>query len=203
MREIETKDLIRKTAFRLFLINGYTTVTLKDVEEIAQVSRKCRMRYYASKLELFIDAIGYFVLDKQGVANMTVDTDTSSLSEFINAYIDNMQSKMKRLSDFLMPDDNVNVTYAYMQLLLQAHEYYPNFNTITSQIVQQKLSLWEKVMKQAQKNGEINVQFNCQLVAKQFEYIALGQSFDATFQLGLNVQELREKLMFFYDLIRK
>lgn len=203
MSELKTKDLIRRTAFRLFLINGYSAITLKDVEKIAQVSRKRRMYHYASKLELFIDVISYFVLDKQGVANIIVNTDSSSLSDFINDYINNVQSKMKRLSDFLMPDDNVNVTCAYMQLLLQAHKYYPDFSIITSRIVQQKLLLWGKIVGQAQTNGEINTQFNCKLVAKQFEYIALGQSFDGAFQLGLNIQELREKLMFFYDLIKK
>lgn len=87
MSELKTKDLIRRTAFRLFLINGYSAITLKDVEKIAQVSRKRRMYHYASKLELFIDVISYFVLDKQGVANIIVNTDSSSLSDFINDYI--------------------------------------------------------------------------------------------------------------------
>ena len=45
---------------------------------------------------------------------------------------------MERLTQFVIPDTNINGTRAYMNLILQAEKYYPGFHQLLNEIEKMK-----------------------------------------------------------------
>lgn len=198
----ETKLLIRKAAFQQFLSKDYNTVPLKDIEASLHLTRGCMSYHYPTKQELFVDVIDQYILKKQDVEHKVNGSDNLSLLEFINHYIENVQKTMENLSDILLPNIRNNCTRAYMSVILRAEDNYPGFASQATLITKKELLLWEKVLKQAQDNGEIHPQCDCKLLAKQFKYIFYGQSFSDSLGGGLDVPSLKEQFMFIYNLIK-
>ena len=198
----ETKALIREAAFKQFLTNDYSMVPLKDIEKSLNLSRGCMSYHYPTKQELFIDVIDQYILRKQNVDNKLQTSNAMSLYEFIEHYIYNVERTMNYLTQFILPDAKTNGTRAYMNLILQAEKFYPNFTRETTIITQKELLLWEKILKQAQNKGEINKQYDCKSIAKQFKYIFFGQSYNDALENGLNISELKKQFIFIYDLIK-
>lgn len=190
----ETKALIREAAFKQFLTNDYSMVPLKDIEKSLNLSRGCMSYHYPTKQELFIDVIDQYILRKQDVDNKLQTSNAMSLYEFIEHYIYNVERTMNYLTQFILPDAKTNGTRAYMNLILQAEKFYPNFTRETTIITQKELLLWEKILKQAQNKGEINKQYDCKSIAKQFKYIFFGQSYNDALENGLNISELKNNL---------
>ena len=199
----ETKALIREAAFKQFLSKDYSMVPLKDIEKSLNLSRGCMSYHYPTKQELFMDVIDQYIIRKQDVENKMRMSTTLSLYEFIELYIDRVQYTMDYLSQFVLPDANTNGTRAYMNLILQAEKFYPNFTKETTIITQKELLLWETVLKHAQKNGEIGEQHDCRKLAKQFKYIFFGQSYNDALENGLNIPKLKEQFLFIYGLIKE
>lgn len=199
---IETKALIREAAFKLFLTKEYNMVPLKDIEQSLHLSRGCMSYHYPTKQDLFMDVIDQYILRKQDVDNKMQNSDNLSLRDFIDYYIDNVQRTMDYLYQFILPNANTNSTRAYMSLILQAEKFYPNFTKETTIITQKELLLWEKILRQAQDNGEIGIQHDCRSIAKQFKFIFFGQSYNDALINGLNIPQLREQFIFIYNLIK-
>ena len=130
----ETKALIRETAFKQFLTKDYSMVPLKDIEKSLNLSRGCTSYHYPTKQELFIDVINVYILDVQRVKHASDNLSGLSLFEYFNQYVDNIAKAMDRLSQFVMPEANINGTRAYMSLILQAEKYYPGFHQMLSEI---------------------------------------------------------------------
>lgn len=198
----ETKALIRETAFKQFLTKDYSMVPLKDIEKSLNLSRGCMSYHYPTKQELFIDVIDQYILRKQDVDNKLQTSKAMSLYEFIEHYIVNVERTMNYLTQFILPGAKTNGTRAYMNLILQAEKFYPNFTKETTIITQKELLLWERILKQAQNEGEINKQYDCRYLAKLFKYLFFGQSYNDALENGLNIPELKKQFIFIYNLIK-
>lgn len=198
----ETKALIRETAFKQFLTKDYSMVPLKDIEKSLNLSRGCMSYHYPTKQELFIDVIDQYILRKQDVDNKLQISKPMSLYEFIEHYIINVERTMNYLTQFILPEAKTNGTRAYMNLILQAEKFYPNFTKETTIITQKELLLWERILKHAQNEGEINKQYDCRYLVKQFKYLFFGQSYNDALENGLNIPELKKQFIFIYNLIK-
>lgn len=198
----ETKALIRETAFKQFLTKDYSMVPLKDIEKSLNLSRGCMSYHYPTKQELFIDVIDQYILRKQDVDNKLQTSKAMSLYEFIEHYIVDVERTMNYLTQFILPEAKTNGTRAYMNLILQAEKFYPNFTKETTIITQKELLLWERILKQAQNEGEINKQYDCRYLAKLFKYLFFGQSYNDALENGLNIPELKKQFIFIYNLIK-
>lgn len=147
----ETKALIRETAFKQFLTKDYSMVPLKDIEKSLNLSRGCTSYHYPTKQELFIDVINVYILDVQRVKHASDNLSGLSLFEYFNQYVDNIAKAMDRLSQFVMPEANINGTRAYMSLILQAEKYYPGFHQMLSEIEKNEMAQLRQVVVKAQK----------------------------------------------------
>ncbi len=198
----ETKALIRETAFKQFLTKDYSMVPLKDIEKSLNRSRGCTSYHYPTKQELFIDVINVYILDVQRVKHASDNLSGLSLFEYFNQYVDNIAKAMDRLSQFVMPEANINGTRAYMSLILQAEKYYPGFHQMLSEIEKNEMAQLRQVVVKAQKDGEIRSSCNTDLLVQQIRLIFLGKSYQDALRNGLDVNSLREQLYFIYFLIK-
>lgn len=217
----ETKALIRKTAFKLFLSNDYSTVPLKAIESCLNLSRGCLAYHYSSKQELFVDVMDEYILKKQDVRHKMKDSDHLSLLEFIEHYINKVDHTMEHLSDLLQYNadknqstlddtekqtvdhlDINNASRAYLALGLQAGKYYDGFYEKIDIITDSDIEKWAKIIENAKASGEIRADYPTKLLAEQFRYIFLGQSYAESFKKGLDPQHLRQTLLGLYNLVK-
>ena len=116
--------------------------------------------------------------------------------------VDKIAKAMDRLSQFVMPEANINGTRAYMSLILQAEKYYPGFHQMLSEIEKNEMAQLRQVVVKAQKDGEIRSSCNTDLLVQQIRLIFLGKSYQDALRNGLDVNSLREQLYFIYFLIK-
>lgn len=199
----ETKTLIREAAFKLFLTYDYDVVPLKQIEQKVKVTRGCMTYHYPNKLDLFIDVIDYYVLHKQDIEQKAPDISQKSLFVFLKYYVDKVGLNKSELSVFLEDKSETNITRAYLNLIAQAQQYYPDFDKIAYEIKTKEVFVWEKIVKKAQERGEIRDDLDSLLLAKQFRYLFYGQSYDDALEDGLNVEKMEEQFMFLYSIIKK
>lgn len=197
----ETKTLLREAAFKLFLTYDYNTVSLKQIEQMVNVSRGCLSYHYFSKQEIFVDVIDYYVLHKQESKNKDVVNDMS-LWDFINAYIQKIKILKDEMSQFLLPDSDTNITRAYMNLILQAERYYVEFNDYMDQITLNELRHWELILTRAKEKGEIKSTCNVPLLAQLFRNLFIGKSYQDALTCGLKTEEMRDLFYLQYKLIK-
>ena len=106
----ETKALIRETAFKQFLTKDYSMVPLKDIEKSLNLSRGCMSYHYPTKQELLVDVIDVYILDVQRTKHSSDNIVDISLFDYFNQYVDNIAKAMDRLSQFILPEENINGT---------------------------------------------------------------------------------------------
>ncbi len=198
----ETKRLIREAAYKLFLTKDYSTVPLKEIEQNLQLSRGCMSYHYPSKQKLFIDVIDYYIFHKQDVKNKFKDMSHYSLLEFIDYYIQRVEETMNAMKNYLISDENNNITRAYMNLILQAERFYPGFNIEFNEITNKEIQLWERMFVRAIETKEIEATINPATLALTFRIILFGKCFQDALINGLRVEELKLVLYNQYDLIK-
>lgn len=199
----ETKTLIREAAFKLFLTYDYDVVPLKQIEQKVKVTRGCMSYHYPNKLDLFIDVINYYVLHKQDIEQKAPDISQKSFFVFLKYYVDKVGFNKSELSVFLEDKSKTNITRAYLNLIAQAQQYYPDFDKIAYEIKTKEVFFWENIVKKAQERGEIKSNLDSLLLAKQFRYLFYGQSYDDALEHGLNIEKMEEQFMFLYSIIKK
>lgn len=202
-RAEETKKLIREAAYKLFLIKGYETSSLKDLEKNTHVARGCLYYHYQSKQELFIDVIDYYVLHSLTTKDGGTD-DGKPLWKFINDHIQNIQVMIDEMKQLLYPNTQTAIIRGYINLVLKAEEYYPDFSTHIYQIIQNELRLWESTLTHAKEKGEIKSTCDISLLARLFRNLFTG----VLYQNGMVceqklIEELREVYRCQYRLISK
>lgn len=213
----ETKALIRKTAFRQFLSKDYNSVPLKAIETSLNLTRGGLSYHYHSKQELFIDVMDEYILKKQDVKNKMNNSDHLSLLEFIDYYINKIEYTMNHLSDILIHDTELagnadgldthplstnNASRAYLTLGLQAGNYYDGFYEKINAITDSEIKKWELIINNAKANKEIRSDYPTRLLAEQFRYLFLGQSYAESFKKGLDTQHLHQIILGLYNLIK-
>ena len=109
---------------------------------------------------------------------------------------------MDRLSQFILPEENINGTRAYMTLILQAEKYYPGFHQLLCEIEKNEMVQLKQIIINAQKNGEIRSTCNTDLLVQQIRLVFLGKSYQDALKNGLDINGLREQLYFIYFLIK-
>lgn len=198
----ETKALIRETAFKQFLTKDYSMVPLKDIEKSLNLSRGCMSYHYPTKQELLVDVIDVYILDVQRTKHSSDNIVDISLFDYFNQYVDNIAKAMDRLSQFILPEENINETRAYMTLILQAEKYYPGFHQLLCEIEKNEMVQLKQIIINAQKNGEIRSTCNADLLVQQIRLVFLGKSYQDALKNGLDINGLREQLYFIYFLIK-
>lgn len=98
----------------------------------------------------------------------------------------------------------VPIIRGYINLVLKAEEYYPDFSTHIYQIIQNELHLWESTLTHAKEKGEIKSTCDIPLLARLFRNLFTG----VLYQNGMVceqelIEELREVYRCQYSLISK
>ena len=196
------KELIYKTAFKLFLARHYEAVSMKDLEKETLLTKGAFYHYVTTKEELFCSVIKEYGLDKQRIHNKIDIDKCPSLYDFICEYISGVEKTMKEIQHILGDIPLPKVNKAYLSLGLYAGDYYNEFDKLLNEIFQEEIDIWKSVIEKAHKAGEIQKDTDVVSIAEIFRYIHIGQSYIEALSVGLNTEHLKKQLMCIYNLIK-
>ena len=192
-----TKDRITEEAFKLFLNNNYEKVSISDIEAAVGKTRGAIFYFFKNKEEIFIEVIDTYLIKTQDPSEKFEVEDNTSLKQFINLYINGVNTTMSRMLSISV----VNIYKQYFSLYLHASRIYPNFSEIMTQNSIEEINLWEKVIARAIKNKEIKA-VDTKHYAILFRSCFLGLAFDRCLLYGLNTEELYTIYLTIYNQIK-
>ena len=161
----ETKDIILKTAYSMFLNNNYEAVTINSIIKAAGITKGGIYHYYASKEELFKAVVDKFLIESK----VSSYVEYSSLKEFIENTVNKSKEQIhKKAKSF---DFNQNLPAQHISLFMAAFKYYPGFAKMGNKFYQEEVKRWTDVVELALKNGEIRNNVDAELMAMNFMVI--------------------------------
>jgi len=201
MNKNNRKEVLYREAFKLFLMHQYDGVSIHDIEVATKMTRGAIFYYHNSKLDLFNGVVKHYFIDKQK-AQISIPYINITLKDFINNYVDVIGTQMKSLKDVIGDVGQTIASRAYIILGLKLREYSDELSNEYTAIRNKILANWVSAIQNAVNNREIIENIDVLTTAEIFLSIYLGQSIWESFQSGLDIEHLRYKYNYFYDLIK-
>lgn len=195
------KEILYEKAFNLFLKHQYDGVSLNDIEKATGMTRGAIFYYHSSKLDLFNAVVKYYFIEKQK-AQAEIPSEGISLKEYINRYVEAIGRQMEFLKISLGDLESNVASKAYIILGLKLREYSEDLNTEYTSIRNRILANWVVILQNAVNTGEIKPQSDVLTIAELYVCTYLGLSIWESFQSGLDIEHLRYKFLYIYDLIK-
>lgn len=165
----DTKDIILKTAYDMFLYSNYEAVTIRSIIKATGLTKGAIYHYYESKEELF-----KAVVDKYMLENLKEnEINYESLNDFIQYIINIIKSKT---SGFII-DNSVSqaiMPINYISLMVSAYRYYPDYEKVGRNFFKSKMSKWEQTIKTAIEKNEIRSDIDIKATVANFMHISTG-----------------------------
>lgn len=145
----DTKELILKTAYNMFLYNNYEAVTINSIIKVTGLTKGALYHYYISKEELF-----KAVVDKYMMENTDASVAFLSFREFIQYTVDLSKGRLTKL--FVdNPNSQHDIPLHYLTITIAALRYYPNFVKKGAEFYKNLVGQWELMLRQSIDKGEI------------------------------------------------
>lgn len=197
------KETLYKAAFKLFITKQFDGVSLADIEVESGLTKGAVYYYASNKKELFRNVIEYYVIEKQNIEKKVNINKANNLKNFIDLYIEGI---CKTISSFQFIIDDLSYTKstkAYISLILQIAQYFPDLNNKFSIIRNNEIGIWCAFLQKAIICHEIREDIDILSTAKQFINIFYGQTFIDALSEGLNINVLRQQMYNLYNLLKK
>ncbi len=197
------KETLYKAAFKLFITKQFDGVSLADIEVESGLTKGAVYYYASNKKELFRNVIEYYVIEKQNIEKKVNVNKANNLKNFIDLYIEGI---CKTISSFQFIIDDLSYTKstkAYISLILQIAQYFPDLNNKFSIIRNNEIGIWCAFLQKAIICHEIREDIDILSTAKQFINIFYGQTFIDALSEGLNINVLRQQMYNLYNLLKK
>jgi len=195
------KEILYQKAFTLFLQHQYDGVSLSDIEKATNMTRGAIFYYHDSKLDLFNAVVKYYFIDRQKIQS-EIPHEGISLKDFIERYVEAIGRQMEILKMSIGDMSVTTASKAYIILGLKLREYSEELNNEYTSIRNQIIANWVAALQTAVKKGEIKPQKDILTLASLFVCTYLGLSIWESFQSGLDIEHLRYKLLYLYDMIK-
>ena len=144
----DTKEVILKTAYTLFLYDNYEAVTINSIIKATGLTKGALYHHYSSKEELF----------KAVVDKYMIDLNKAKLTRLI---VEN-------------PNPHHDIPLHYLTITLAALHYYPDFINKGVEFYRDQVNRWENSLKKAVDDGEIRDDINIEASAALFLNIGSG-----------------------------
>ena len=126
----DTKDLILRIAYSMFLYNNYEAVTINSIIKAAGLTNGALYHHYISKEELFKAVVDKYMIENR----IDSSVEFLTLKEFIQYMIDLNKGKLTKLI-VQNPNSHQDMPLNYLTITLAAMHYYPNFTSVRLRFV--------------------------------------------------------------------
>ena len=162
----DSKKQILKTALKLFLRNSYKEVSIRDIVSELGLTKGAFYHYYASKEQLFEEAVRYFY--NNAIITNYSNFPKTSLKKFYTYYLDVLQEP----DDFDEFDGGMN----FFIFISDASKRIPDFLEIHTTQRKKELWAWSKIIETAKRNREIKTNISSKELGCMFLNISDGIS---------------------------
>ncbi len=165
----DTKELILKTAYNLFLYNNYEAVTINSIIKATGLTKGGIYYYFSSKEEIFKAVVNVYMVDN----TKDILKEHSNLKELIQDSIDSIRKKItKMVTENKEYKDEIPINY--LSLMLTAFRYYPGFGKIGRDFINCMTEVWKKSIMKAIKDGEVRSEIDVEATSANFLQISSG-----------------------------
>lgn len=201
MQKNNRKETLYNAAFKLFLLNQFKGVTLKQIEDEAGLTRGAIYYHAKDKMDLYRKVVKHYWIDRQNLAKK-MTFEHSTLREFIINYTEAIAKSMQGLHLLLSGSTVQQASQAYLSFLLQLRGTAPDLHDEYLSNRTNELLIWNDELRAAIRSGEIRPDVDSYAFAQAFVYVFYGQTFWEALDNGLNVDRLRRVYLKIYDAIR-
>ena len=205
---MSNKDYLYSTIFKLFLSKNYKLVTVADMEKATGLTRGAIFHYAQDKQSLFREIVDtYFFQSKAIDEEMKQLADEKvknlSLKDFIHLFVQLVDKRLQHLEE-LLNLSRPEAARSYMNFLMQSQDYYPNFIERLNELCEKEVAVWETIVTNAQKNGEITPRIDPKIYAHTFGHYFMGFYFQSSFSnKTMDAETIENYLMSLYKMIQK
>ena len=165
----DTKEIILKTAYNMFLYNNYEAVTINSIIKATGLTKGGIYHYYASKEELFKAVVDKYMIENQ----LNNTNEYPNLKEFIQGTIDRIKEKITKLV-IENPNFHNEIPINYLSLLVAAYRYYPGYTKIGNLFFKSQRDMWGNAIKKAMENNEIRSDIDTEACIANFMITGSG-----------------------------
>lgn len=197
MQEDRREKILLK-ALELYMVEGYSNVSITDLQAALNMGRGTLYYYFKDKDELFQEVVDQYLIRPKHRALERVK-DTATLPEMIDAmlYYTNL------LKEFYDQVENKNInTSNVVTVMYTAYSRFPNLYRKARRLYERELNLWIQAIKNSMRAGEIRGNVHIETVAHMFLHIKDGWD-PGRSGAPMNFDIFPEQYNYLYELIKK
>jgi AcrR family transcriptional regulator len=194
-----SRQVILKEAYKLFLTNNVEKVTISEIEKATKKIRGSIFYYFKSKQAIFNAVVEeMFFQSFRFPVNLIEIAISQSFEQFLDSYTGYEQRailQIKKLYEMEKPE------IAYYDFISQANRYYPDFKNKFNEIVQKDYDICSKIIRVSQDKNELKIGDSKKLAFLLLK-INSGATFFAAYSPGI-FDDYSVICSQFYQLIKK
>lgn len=197
-----SKQKILDKAFKLFLNKSYDSVSMKDIQDEAQISRGAIYHHFKSKEEIYECVLNDYILPAFTEYSGIADDLNNTLMEAIQASVKARLSHQRLLKE-LVPFKLVD--FYFFKFIYQATEHSESFKEKINLLTEKEFNAWRSIIQMAMRKGEIRSDIDLDSVAQWFIVSPMGLGLSAAFfnYVNINTNDLRSVYLRYYQLLKK
>ncbi len=200
------REEILQSALQLFMSMNYERVSLQMIARSVGLTKTGIFNYYPTKLDLFVAVVDTYIFHAQNPQNK-YDTSNGTVADFLEKYVQGVQRTMAeivRLGNLKqedMPGKSANA--GYFHLFQQVLFYYPDGKQKLHQWLENEYDFWRETVREGIRHGELREEIDLEESVALFRQVFVGLAFEMSFYNGLDVELLRRRFRYIYDLLKR
>lgn len=197
-----TKEYIVEKAFELYLMNGYSGVSITVLQDYLNIGRATLYYYFDSKEALFKEVIQVYYIDWMHNEYKSV-TNSIRIADLVEKYAD-MEIRFKSRIRSIGKDSNVTASN-FTAILIYAFTHFPEFRDSLYDLKKIKNKFWRLAVSNSIKTGDIAADSDVEMVAMIFSNIT-DETYEGrmkeTVTNGIMVSQFKESCYFLLDRLK-
>ena len=194
----DRRDKILLKALELYMIEGYSNVSITDLQAALDMGRGTLYYYFKDKDELFQEVVDMFLIKPKQRALDRV-RDGGTIPDMIEA----MLYYLNQLQEFYNQVENKNInTSNVVTVMYTAYSRFPELYKKARRLYEYELNMWIQAIKNSMHNGEIRGNVPIETTAHMFLHIKDGWD-PGRSGVPMNFGIFPEQYNYLYDLIKK
>ena len=194
----DRRDRILLKALELYMIEGYSNVSITDLQAALDMGRGTLYYYFKDKDELFQEVVDMFLIKPKQRALERVK-ENATIPDMIEA----MLYYLDQLKEFYDQVENKNInTSNVVTVMYTAYSKFPELYKKARKLYEYELNLWIQSIKCSMRAGVIRGNVPIETTAHMFLHIKDGWDPGRT-GMPMNFDIFPQQYNYLYDLIKK
>jgi AcrR family transcriptional regulator len=197
MQEDRREKILLK-ALELYMVEGYSNVSITDLQAALNMGRGTLYYYFKDKDDLFQEVVDvYLIRPKQRALDRV--KEGANISDMINA----MLYYLDQLRDFYDQVENKNInTSNVVNVMFYAYSKFPELYKKARRLYDHEFSLWTQAIKNSMRAGVVRGDVHIETIAHMFVHIKDGWD-PSRAGVPMNYDIFSEQYNYLYELIKK